>query len=233
MRTSNLFKRRYFDQEIIVLCMRWYLRFKLSSRDLVQMMAERRVTLTHIAILRWVQRYVPEFEERWNKYSRPVGRSWRCDETYIKVKGQWTYLHRAVDRQGWTVDFLLSERRNVAAAKRFFSKAMKKHGTPRVMTLDAYAASHRAIAELKSAGTVAHSVGTRSSKYLNNIVEQDHRRIKQRIRPMLGFKRFETATITISGIELAEKIRKQQFNTGNLPGRPATAPDVWAVILAA
>jgi len=105
------------------------------------------------------------------------------------------------------VDFLLGERRNVAAAKRFFSKAMKKHGTPRVVTLDAYAASHRAIAELKSAGTVAHSVGTRSSKYLNNIVEQDHRRIKQRIRPMLGFKRFETATITISGIELAEKIR--------------------------
>jgi transposase-like protein len=197
------------------------------------MMAERGVTLTHTTILRWVQRYVPEFEERWSKYSRPVGTSWRCDETYIKVKGQWTYLYRAVDRRGWTVDFLLSERRNVAAAKRFFSKAMKKHGTPRVITLDAYAASHRAIAELKSAGTVAHSVGTRSSKYLNNIVEQDHRRIKQRIRPMLGFKRFETATITISGIELAEKIRKQQFNTGNLPGRPATAPDVWAVILAA
>jgi transposase-like protein len=233
MITSNLFKGRHFDQDIIVLCVRWYLRFKLSSRDLVQMMAERGVTLTHTTILRWVQRYVPEFEKRWNKYSRPVGRSWRCDETYIKVKGQWTYLYRAVDRQGWTVDFLLSERRNVAAAKRFFSKATKKHGTPRVITLDAYAASHRAIAELKSVGTVAHSVGTRSSKYLNNIVEQDHRRIKQRIRPMLGFKRFETATITISGIELAKKIRKQQFNTGNLPGRPATAPDVWAVILAA
>jgi transposase-like protein len=138
------------------------------------------------------------------------------------VKGQWTYLYRAVDRQGWTADFLLSERRNVAAAKRFFSKAMKKHGTPRVITLDAYAASHRAITELKSAGTVAHSVGTRSSKYWNNIVEQDHRRIKQRIRPMLGFKRFETATITISGIELAEKIRKQQFNSKRA---------VWAVVM--
>jgi transposase-like protein len=233
MRTSNLFKGRHFDQEIIVLCVRWYLRFKLSSRDLVQMMAERGVALTHTTILRWVHRYVPEFEKRWNKYSRLVGRSWRCDETYIKVKGRWMYLYRAVDRQGWTVDFLLSERRNVAASKRFFSKAMKKHGTPRVITLDAYAASHRAIAELKSAGSIAHSVGTRSSKYLNNIVEQDHRRIKQRIRPMLGFKRFETATITISGIELAEKIRKQQFNIENLPGRPATAPDVWAAVLAA
>jgi transposase-like protein len=233
MRALDLFKGRHFDREIIVLCVRWYLRFKLSSRDLVQMMAERGIALTHTTILRWVQRYVPEFEKRWNKYSRPVGGSWRCDETYIKVKGRWTYLYRAVDKQGRTVDFLLSERRDVAAAKRFFIKAMKKHGTPRVITLDAYAASHRAITELKSVGTIARRVGIRSSKYLNNIVEQDHRRIKQRIRPMLGFKRFETAAVTISGIELAEKIRKHQFKIGNLPGRPVNAPDVWAAILAA
>jgi transposase-like protein len=122
MTALDLFKGRHFDREIIVLCVRWYLRFKLSSRDLVQMMAERGVALTHTTILRWVQRYVPEFEKRWNQYSRPVGASWRCDETYIKVKGRWTYLDRAVDKQGWMVDFLLSERRNVAAARRFFSK---------------------------------------------------------------------------------------------------------------
>ena len=144
---------------------------------------------------------------------RPVGGSWRCDETYIKVKGCWTYLYRAVDKEGRTVDFLLSERRDVAAAKRFFRKAMKSHLTPRVITLDAYAASHRAISELKSAGTIPHRVRIRSSKYLNNVVEQDHRRIKHRIRPMLGFKRFDTAVITISGIERAAKIRKQQFKT--------------------
>jgi transposase-like protein len=233
MRALDLFKGRHFDREIIVLCVRWYLRFKLSSRDLVQMMAERGIALTHTTILRWVQRYVPEFEKRWNKYSRQVGGSWRCDETYIKVKGRWAYLYRAVDKLGRTVDFLLSERRDVAAAKRFFIKAMKKHGTPRVITLDAYAASHRAITELKSVGTIARHVGIRSSKYLNNIVEQDHRRIKQRIRPMLGFKRFETASVTISGIELAEKIRKRQFKTGKLPGRPVTASDLWAAILAA
>ena len=221
MRALDLFKGRHFDRGIIVLCVRWYLRFKLSSRDLVQMMAERGVALTHTTILRWVQRYVPEFEKRWNKYSRPVGGSWRCDETYIKVKGRWTYLYRAVDKRGWTVDFLLSKQRDVAAAKCFFS------------TLDAYAASHRAITELKSTGMMARRVGIRSSKYLNNVVEQDHRRIKQRIRPMLGFKRFETAAITIGGIELAEKIRKHQFKTGNLPGQPATAPDIWAAILAA
>jgi transposase-like protein len=138
-----------------------------------------------------------------------------------------------VDKQGRTVDFLLSERRDATAAKRFFSKTMKKHGTPRVITLDAYAASHRAIAELKSVGTIARRVGIRSSKYLSNVVEQDHRSIKQRIRPMLGFKRFDTARITIRGIELAEKIRNQQFKTGNLSGRPVSAPGIWAAVLAA
>src|ERR1700736_2885705 len=125
---QELFKGRHFDREIIVLCVRWYLRFKLSSRDLVQMMAERGVALTHTTILRWVQHYVPEFEKRWNKYSRPVGGSWRCDEAYIKVKGRWTYLYRAVDKLGRTVDFLLSERRDVAAAKRFFRNAIKNNG---------------------------------------------------------------------------------------------------------
>jgi transposase-like protein len=233
MRALDLFKGRHFDREIIVLCVRWYLGYKLSSRDLVQMMAERGIALTHTTILRWVQRFVPEFEKRWSQYSRPVGRSWRCDETYIKVKGRWTYLYRAVDKQGRTVDFLLSERRDVAAAKRFFSEATKKHGTPRVITLDAYAASHRAITELQSAGTITRRGRVRSSKYLNNLVEQDHRRIKQRIRPMLGFEQLETAAITITGIELAEKLRKQQFKIGFLPGRPVSAPDIWAAVLAA
>lgn len=229
----DLFKGRHFDREVIVLCVRWYLSYKLSARDLVQMMGERGVALAHTTILRWVQRFVPEFEKRWSQYARRVGGSWRCDETYIKVKGRWTYLYRAVDKHGRTVDFLLSECRDIAAAKQFFRKALKSHATPRVITLDAYAASHRAITELKSAGTLPHRVRIRSSKYLNNVVEQDHRRIKHRIRPMLGFKRFETAAITISGIELAEKIRKHQFKTGKLLGRPKTAPAIWAAILAA
>jgi transposase-like protein len=229
----DLFKGRHFDREVIVLCVRWYLSYKLSSRDLVEMMSERGIALAHTTILRWVQRYVPVFEKQWSQYARPVGGSWRFDETYIKVKGRWTYLYRAVDKQGRTVDFLLSERRDAAAAKRFFHKAMEHQGMPRVITLDAYAASHRAITELKSAGTMPHRVRIRSRSYLNNIVEQDHRRIKHRIRPMLGFKRFETAAITISGIELAEKIRKHQFKTGKLVGRPKAAPEIWAAILAA
>src|SRR6476659_6213281 len=151
----DLFKGRHFDQEIIILCVRWYLSFKLSSRDLVQMMSERGIRLVHTTILRWVQRYVPEFEKCWSKYARPVGGAWRCDETYIKVKGRWTYLYRAVDKQGRTVDFLLSEHRDVAAAKAFFRKAMKHNRTPRVITLDAYAASHRAVREMKVDGGMA------------------------------------------------------------------------------
>jgi len=230
---ADLFKGRHFDQEIIVLCIRWYLSFKLSSRDLVRMMAERGIILTHTTILRWVQRYVPEFEKRWSRYARNVDGSWRCDETYIKVKGQWTYLYRAVDKHGRTVDFWLSERRDVAAAKRFFQRAVRHNRPPRVMTLDGYAASHRAIRELKSEGRLSRRVRIRTSKYLNNIVEQDHRRIKQRVIPMLGFKRFDTASVTISGIELAEKIKKAQFKIGKLAGRPATMPAIWAAVLAA
>jgi transposase-like protein len=179
-----------------------------------------------------VQRYVPEFEKRWGWYARAVGGSWRCDETYIKVNGRWTYLYRAVDKRGRTVDFRLSERRDVAAAKAFFRKSMKHHGAPRVITLDAYAASHRAVRELKADGKMPKRVRVRSSKFLNNGVEQDHRRVKQRIRPMLGFKRFDTAAVTISGIELAAKIRKHQFKVGNLPGRPKTIPAIWAALTA-
>ena len=192
-----------------------------------------RIALAHTTILRWVQRYVPEFEKRWSRYALPVGDSWRVDETYLKIKGQWVYLYRAVDKAGRTVDFLLSERRDIAAAKRFFTRATKQHGAPRVITLDGYAASHRAVAKLKEVGTLPGRVQVRSCKYLNNVVEQDHRRIKQRIRPMLGFKRFETAAVTIRGIELAAKIKKDQFNLKAVTRTATTAPEIWAAVLAA
>jgi transposase-like protein len=230
---QEFFKGRHFDQEIIVLCVRWYLTFKLISRDLVQMMAERGITLTHTTILRWVQRYVPEFEKRWRRYARPVGDSWRVDETYLKIKGQWVYLYGAVDKAGRTVDFLLSRRRDVAAAKRSFSRVTRRHGVPRVITLDGYAPSHRAVAKLKEVGTLPCRVQVGSCKYLNNVIEQDHRRIKQRIRSMLGFKQFETAALTIRGIELAEKIKNQQFNLKPLTGQATTAPELWAAVLVA
>ena len=146
---DELFKGRHFEREIIVLCVRWYLRYKLSLRDLVEMMAERGLALAHTTIMRWVQRFVPEFEKRWNRFARKAGRSWRVDETYVKIRGAWTYLYRAVDREGQTVDFRLSTNRDVKAAKAFFHKALKTQGRPPVsITLDGYAASHRAVRDL-------------------------------------------------------------------------------------
>jgi len=121
---DELFKGRHFDREIIVLCVRWYLRYKLSFRDLVEMMAERGLSLAQTTIMRWIQRYVPEFEKRWNRFTR----SWRVDETYVKIKGRWTYLYRAVDKEGKTVDFLLRANRDVAAAKAFFRRAFNAQG---------------------------------------------------------------------------------------------------------
>src|ERR1700733_8305193 len=140
---NALFEGRHFDHEIIVPCVRWYLRFKLSFRDLVEMMAERNLSMAHTPIFGWVHNYDPEFERRSKRFARPAGSSWRVDETYVKVRGQWVYLYRAVDRAGNTVDFRLSPRRDVAAAKAFFRKAIKGQGpVPPSITLDGYAASH-------------------------------------------------------------------------------------------
>ena len=139
----------------------------LSFRDLVAMMRERGISLAHTTILRWVQHYSPEFEKRWKRYARSVGGSWRMDETYVRVRGEWMYLYRSVDKAGKTVEFLLSRKRDVNAAKVFLRKAMKGQRTPTKITLDAYAASHRAVADLKDAGELPKRVRVRTSKYLN------------------------------------------------------------------
>jgi transposase-like protein len=146
---TSLCKRCHFDSTLIILCVRWYLTYKLSYRDLVAMMADRNMDVTHTTIMRWVQRYVPAFEKRWRRYARPVGTSCRVDETYLKVKNKWVYLYRAVDRVGLTVDCFLSEHRDIAAAKHFFARAIEKRGVPEKITLDGYAASHEAVAALQ------------------------------------------------------------------------------------
>ena len=152
---------------------------------------------------------------------------------YVKVRGEWVYLYRAVDKAGKTVDFFLSRQRDVKGAKAFLRKAMNGQRVPIKVTLDAYAASHRAVADLKDDGELPKRVVVRSSKYLNNLIEQDHRRIKQRLRPMLGLKSVETAAIVISGIELAEKVKKGQFKIGKLGGRGAMPQGIWQAALAA
>jgi len=160
---EELFKGRHFNQEIVVLCVRWYLSFKLSFRDLVAMMAERGISMAHTTILRWVQHYTPEFEKRWKRFARPVGGSWRMDETYIRVKGEWMYLYRAVDKSGKTVDFYLSRKRDVNAAKAFLRMAMTDERIPAKITLDAYAASQPAVADRKENGELPKRVRVRTT----------------------------------------------------------------------
>jgi transposase-like protein len=197
------------------------------------MMAERGLSMAHTTVMRWVHDYAPEFERRWNRFLRPVGPSWRVDETHVKIRGEWVYLYRAVDREGQTVDFRLSAKRDVTAAKAFFRKAIKTQGsTPGTITLDGYAASHRAVREMKGDGQLPTDTKLRSSKYLNNLIEQDHRGVKLRIGPMLGFKRFRTAAITIAGIELLRRIHKGQFKLGKLRIKGRSAPEIWNAVLA-
>lgn len=231
---EELFVGRHFDRDVIILCVRWYLRYKLSFRELVEMMAERGVHLAHTTILRWVQHFAPEFIKRWNRFGKCSGRSWRFDETYVKVRGEWTYLYRAVDKAGQTVDFRLSKRRDVDAAKAFFNKAIRHEGRPpRTITLDGYAASHRAVREMKNDGLLPRRTKLRSSKYLNNLIEQDHRGIKSRTNPMLGFKNFASAAITIAGVELLRRIHKAQFSFSRLRIKDQAAPTLWNAVLAA
>ena len=210
-------KGRHFASEVIVWALRWYLAFPISYRDLALMLSDRGVTVDHTTLFRWIQAYAATLEQRIRRHLRPCTGSWRVDETYIKVKGAWTYLYRAVDSLGQTIDFLLSVRRDAAAAKRFFRKALAQPhtGNPRTITVDKNPAYPRAMAEMKRTGELWRFSRLRQCKYLNNIVEQDHRRIKRLVRPGLGFASLPTARRTLAGYEAMAMIRKGQVHNIN------------------
>jgi len=203
------FKGAHFPPEVILMGVRWYVAYPLSTRHVEALMAERGVEVDHSTINRWVIKYSPQLEEAVHRRKRPVWVSWRMDETYIRVKGAWKYLYRAVDKYGETIDFLLTEHRDKDAALRFLKKAIRRNGVPETITIDGSDANEAAIKSYNEAyGT---NIIIRQIKYLNNIVEQDHRAVKRVTRPMLGFKSFEAAQDTLVGIELMHMIRKKQM----------------------
>ena len=208
-----LFKGRHFEAEIIVLCVRRYLRYALSLRNLEEIMAERNIQVDHVTIWRWIQRYAPELSRRCRQEMRKTNRSWRVDETYLRVAGNWTYLYRAVDSAGDTIDFLLSAKRDADAAKRFFQKALRSpnHPRPRVINVDGNPSYPGVIEELKRRRELGRRCRCRPIRYLNNVVEQDHRAIKRRVRASQGFRSFAAASRTIQGIETVNMIRKGQI----------------------
>jgi putative transposase len=203
------FKGAHFPQDIILTCVRWYVAYPLSSRQVEELMQERGVAVDHATVNRWVLKYSPPLEAAFHRRKRPVWLSWRMDETYLKVRGHWRYLYRAVDKTGQTIDFLLMEARDERAALRFLTKAIRRHGVPESVTIDGSEANAAAIRRYNEAHGTAIII--RQVKYLNNVVEQDHRAVKRVTRPMLGFKSFETAHATLIGIELMHMIKKGQM----------------------
>ncbi|MFM0266017.1 IS6 family transposase [Paraburkholderia sediminicola] len=217
---GKVLKRLHYPLDVILLCVRWYVAYSLSLRNLEEMMAERGFEVDHSSVHRWVIKLVPLFEKAFRRHKRPVGRSCRMDETYVKVKGQWKFLYRAVDKEGNTVDFLLRAHRDKAAARRYFEKAIDQNGEPETITVDKSGANLAAL-EALNAGR-ATPIRIRQNKYLNNLVEQDHRAIKRIIKPMMGFKNFRCARIILSGIETMHMIRKGQLKDGGVARTAAT-----------
>ncbi len=216
------FKGAHFPKEVILYAVFFYLRYGVSYRDLEEIMAERGVELDHATLNRWVSRYAGLVADASRYKKRPADRSWRMDETYVKVKGEWVYLYRAIDKHGKTLDFMLSKRRNKAAATKFFARALEANGLPRKIVIDksgANTAGIKAINKLLKGFGCPVPIEMVRRKYLNNIIEQDHRFIKRRIRPMLGFKSFDSAASALAGIELVNMIRKGQFTPGLCPFR--------------
>ncbi|MFC3107322.1 IS6 family transposase [Undibacterium arcticum] len=203
------FKGSHFEREVILWGVRWYVAYPISYRNLEEMLKERGVEVDHSTLNRWVVKYSSQLEQAFVRRKRAVGTSLRMGETYVKVKGKWKYLYRAVDKDGQTIDFLLTAQRDKKAASRFLTKAIRYQGVPEKITIDKSGANAAAIEGYNTAGNP--EIELRQIKYLNNIVEQDHRAVKRIIRPMLGFRSFRSAQNTLAGIEIMHMIRKGQL----------------------
>ena len=207
-----LFKWRHFEPVILVCAVQWYLRYSLSYRDVEELVTERGMSADHTTIWRWVQRYAPELHKRCRRELKPTNGSWRVDETYIRVAGDWNYLYRAVDSRGATIDFWFSAERDAAAAKRFFQRALQApaHRRPRVINVDGNPSYPKVITELKQERILGQRCRCRTCPYLNNNLEQDHRAIKRRVNASQGFRSFDGAWRTLQGYEVLHMIRKGQ-----------------------
>ena len=206
---ARVLKRLHYPLDVILTCVRWYVAYPLSLRNLEDMMAERGVCVDHSTVHRWAVKLLLVLEKAFRLRKRPVGTSWRMDEPYVRVKGEWRYLYRAVDKGGDTIDFLLRAHRDKTAARRYFEKSIAQNGLPETVTIDKSGANLAALEAINADRETPIKI--RQSKYLNNLVEQDHRTIKRRTRPMLGFKTFRCAPILLAGIELMHMIVKGQM----------------------
>ena len=207
-----LFKWRQTEPEVILCAVRGYLRYSLSFRDVEELLSERGLEADHTTIWRWVQHYGPELEARLRRHLKPTHKSRRVDETYIRVKGRGCYLYRAIDSTGATIDFVLSGLRDAATAKRLFRKALRdlSHRQPRVINTDQARIYDSAISGVKQEGILRRRCHHRPVQYLNNILEQDHRAIKRRVKAKQGFREFAASRRTIQGYEAIHMIRKGQ-----------------------
>ncbi|MFL9966669.1 IS6 family transposase [Paraburkholderia sediminicola] len=206
---ARVLKRLHYPLDVILMCVRWYVAYPLSLRHIEEMVAERGVCVDHSTVHRWALKLLPVLEKAFRRRKRPVWKSWRMDETYIRIKGEWRDLYRAVDKEGNTIDFLLRAHRDKAAARRYFEKSIARNGVPDTVTIDRSGANLAALEAINA--DRAMPIKIRQSKYLNNLVEQDHRAIKRRTRPMLGFKTFRCARILLGGIEVMHMIGKGQM----------------------
>lgn len=192
------------------MAVRWYIAYALSYRDIEELLLERGLKVDHATVNRWVIQHSPLLLESFKKKKKPVNSSWRADETYVKVKGVWMYQYRAVDKQGNTIDCYFSEKRDKKAATKFFMRSMKSSGKPLKINIDQSGSNTYALEDINSYLPKSEKIEIRQNKYLNNVVEQDHRFIKKITRPTLGFKARHSASATLEGIELHHMLRKGQ-----------------------